>query len=568
METSITCFGGVGEIGGSKIFLEDNNFRMFFDFGKSFGRYGDFFDGVYIKERVSRGILDFLSLDLIPPLRGLIRDDLIPAIEDLFISTSETSENSVLSKEGHEAFWNHWAQLKVEAFRDLRRDQQPSVDFILLSHAHIDHIGDIPYLSLDIPVASTRMTAFISKVLGDTSMSSHSIPYSNLYQLDSSGLLKSIKGGNYISRPWIFLDGKPNKSSGAGDDLSTPVAFWNSSPAQTKSINPLIQDLPNSTTLKFWGVDHSIFGAIGSAIESSVGWIGYSGDLRFHGKNSDKSWNFANELSELKPIALICEGTRLTEPNKCTEEEVFKNCLQEVKEACGQIVVADFAPRNIERLFTFLTIAEETNRKLILQPRDVYLLRAMQLAEPALIPEEIENLCLGIFDDPKSSFKKWEKLTKEKYKDLLVDHELISKNMGDYILAFSLTDIPDLCDLLFMTKKEMNGIYIFSNSPAFDEEQKADLERLYRWTQQLNLRQIGLLPPERNKEGVLEIRQVEGFHASGHAGAQDLIQFVKIVNPKYLIPVHTEKPDEWDRMLIDTTISILKPSYGKSLILS
>ncbi|HUS71362.1 MAG TPA: hypothetical protein VM075_11390 [Anaerolineae bacterium] len=33
---SVTCFGGVSEIGGNKILLEDGNTRLLFDFGTSF----------------------------------------------------------------------------------------------------------------------------------------------------------------------------------------------------------------------------------------------------------------------------------------------------------------------------------------------------------------------------------------------------------------------------------------------------------------------------------------------------------------------------------------------------
>ena len=46
MSTTITCFGGAGEIGGNKILLEDNGKRLMLDFGMGFGRVGRYFDGV------------------------------------------------------------------------------------------------------------------------------------------------------------------------------------------------------------------------------------------------------------------------------------------------------------------------------------------------------------------------------------------------------------------------------------------------------------------------------------------------------------------------------------------
>ena len=58
MATMLTCYGGVEEIGGNKILLESAGLRVLFDFGKAFGRYGAYFDGVFVKERVTRGLLD------------------------------------------------------------------------------------------------------------------------------------------------------------------------------------------------------------------------------------------------------------------------------------------------------------------------------------------------------------------------------------------------------------------------------------------------------------------------------------------------------------------------------
>jgi mRNA degradation ribonuclease J1/J2 len=43
--TSLTFYGGVGEIGENKILLEDNDTRIFIDFGKSFSRRAKFFEG-------------------------------------------------------------------------------------------------------------------------------------------------------------------------------------------------------------------------------------------------------------------------------------------------------------------------------------------------------------------------------------------------------------------------------------------------------------------------------------------------------------------------------------------
>ena len=74
--TSLTFYGGVNEIGGNKILLEDKDTRVFLDFGKSFSRRAKFFEE-YINPRVANGIEDYLTMGLLPNVQGIYRDDLM-----------------------------------------------------------------------------------------------------------------------------------------------------------------------------------------------------------------------------------------------------------------------------------------------------------------------------------------------------------------------------------------------------------------------------------------------------------------------------------------------------------
>src|SRR3990170_3306553 len=74
--TSLTFYGGVNEIGGNKILLEDKDTRVFLNFGKSFGRRAKYFEE-YINPRTSNGIVDFLTMGLVPDIPGVYRDDLM-----------------------------------------------------------------------------------------------------------------------------------------------------------------------------------------------------------------------------------------------------------------------------------------------------------------------------------------------------------------------------------------------------------------------------------------------------------------------------------------------------------
>jgi len=73
----LTCYGGVGQIGGNQFLLEDGDTRLLLDFGQPFGIRGRFYEE-YLKPRSSFGLLDPLFMGLVPPIRGLYRPDLEP----------------------------------------------------------------------------------------------------------------------------------------------------------------------------------------------------------------------------------------------------------------------------------------------------------------------------------------------------------------------------------------------------------------------------------------------------------------------------------------------------------
>lgn len=109
----LTFFGGVNEIGGNKILLEDGENRIFLDFGQSFTFGEDYFTS-WLKSRAINGLGDFFELDLLPKIKG------------------------VYSRE----------QL---AFTDLPYIE-PNIDAVFLSHAHVDHINHIQFIDSKIPV--------------------------------------------------------------------------------------------------------------------------------------------------------------------------------------------------------------------------------------------------------------------------------------------------------------------------------------------------------------------------------------------------------------------------------
>jgi ribonuclease J len=570
LATSLICYGGVNEIGGNKILLEDAGRRVMFDFGKAFGRYGDYFDGVFIKERVTRGLLDPLALGLVPPLRGLLREDLVPVLDPGWLEITQVppagrrrARAEVGARPGaSDSFWRFFEASRPHDYRDLRRDDAPPVDLVIVSHAHQDHISDLEYVSAEVPAASSRMTAFISKVLLDAGPAGvGGAPFVLPRVPDERGRLIAERQAA-VSRPWWFLDGDL-QGQDSEDLLASPRAFWTGTPGRqlaAKAAAPV-----EGLRLRFFPVDHSLHGAIAVAVETDAGWIAYTGDLRFHGERGPLSQAFVEELARLRPVALLCEGTRLPGGDKTTEAEVGDLCLKAVREAAGQLVVADFAPRNVERLLAFARIAAETGRRLLLQPKDAYLMRAIHLADPS-VPDLMSLRQLGVYDDPKATEQKWERLVRDRYAGIIVGPRDVTADPGGCLLAFSLTDVADMLDLQLLLGTRPGGVYLFSNSQAYDDEQMVDLVRLWNWTNHLGLTLVGLKPAEKGPRGeITKVRPVPGFHASGHAGQAELVQLVRDVRPGLLIPIHTETPRLWAELLGDVGVKIQCPAYASPI---
>jgi mRNA degradation ribonuclease J1/J2 len=56
-----------------------------------------------------------------------------------------------------------------------------------------------------------------------------------------------------------------------------------------------------------------------------------------------------------------------------------------------------------------------------------------------------------------------------------------------------------------------------------------------------------------------------GYHASGHAGGDELNEFVRRISPRTLIPIHTEGAHVWHQLLSGQPIEILTPETARTI---
>lgn len=493
---------GTDIIGGSKLLLEADGSRVLLDFGTNFHMINEYYEE-FLQPRVACGLLDHVTMGLLPDARNLYREDLM---------------HPELVLEGPDV---------------------GKIDAVLLSHAHVDHSGAIGFLKLDVPVVTSMMSAAIAKAMQDSMAlrpggdGVYATPRA-VHDCRGSPVL-TTDGDEMPGRDFCMTDGEPSKKFEEFWALNPPEALGTK---KTKHLIPgrLLPVIPG-IKYKAYPVDHSIKGASGFIISTCQGSVIYTGDLRLHGLEGDKTKAFVDAAVRSKPFTLITEGTTIGRSHEqVTEKEVSENIGRIVADAKGKLVTADFGPRNIERLEIVLKIAKENGRRLVVAPKDAYLLQAMNLADK---DTPMPGDDMSIYDCPREKRHKWEEWTFDvRFQRTAVKPDAIRDAPGDYLLAFSFFDIKHLVDL-----KPEGGHYIYSSSEAHSEEQKIDFIRLGNWLRKFGIQHHGF---GFDKEGNPTF--TKGLHASGHASEDDLREIISKMEPEVLIPVHTERFDWFEDM--------------------
>lgn len=495
MSVTITVWDGASTIGGNKILLEDGSAAVFLDFGLSFSTSGRFY-AEFVNPRGVRGLYDPLTMGLLPRIQGIYREDLMPP--EPLCSRMLPSDAPCVKAAG-----------------------------VLLSHAHADHIGCVSYLRPDIPVLCSPMTAFVTKAMQDSGKSDMQCEhcYAAPRVLKPDRTIVSAGKADRTQRPFRIVGSDTELSGDALDYWGK--CYLSEIKLQTAPLDRC--DEIEGLAIRCFPVDHSIYGATAFAVETSAGWVVYTGDLRTHGRNGHTTWTFAKEAAELNPIALICEGTHVLSEERPSEDQVQQNCLAEVTKAQGRLVIADFGARNVERLESFLRIARETGRLLVVTAKDAMLLKAMHLVDTS-VPNPATDDTICLYDEPRGRSEGWLTAITNEMSSKLVAPELIRTSPGDYLLCFGFYEINELPELA----PDNGGVYIHSSSELYNEEQVIDFQRLRNWLDYFGISLIG--DPEDRSSAVR-------FHTSGHITGSELEALVRTVNPKTLIPVHTQ-PDE------------------------
>ncbi|MGD9963168.1 MAG: MBL fold metallo-hydrolase, partial [Thermoplasmata archaeon] len=366
----ITLYGGVRQIGGNKILVEDGDTRVFFDFGQSFDMGEEYFVD-FLKPRESRfGLRDYFHFKLLPEVKGLYDREYL---------------------EGPEL---KYTELEYE---------EPRFAAVFVSHMHFDHAMHLRFVDRRIPVylgatADTIRRSWETTSLGRSAFGEHEF--------------RTFRTGDRIEIGSLEVE---------------PVH-----------------------------VDHSTPGAYGFIIRTSEGHIVYTGDFRLHGTRGDMTEDFIRRASEVKPIALICEGTRVCPSDQrkdFTEEGVRKTAEEHIR-AADKLVVVSFYPKDVDRMRTFRDVAKSTGRKFVVSAKVAHLLGMLQadkrisevpdpLTDPSMLvyvrrmarPERVPY---------ENEYVKMKKTKAEGVSDRIVDSDYVRDHQAELVFHMDFSQLGEL----------------------------------------------------------------------------------------------------------------------------
>lgn len=515
---SITFYGGVGEVGGNKIFIKDGDTRISLDFGMQMGKANGIWSEFQQPRRLN-AIGDLFEFDLLPQVSGIYRKDYTK----------------------HMMWKDDWLE-------------PDSLDAVVLSHAHIDHCEYIRYLRPSIPVYCSPESKLIMQ--GFDVMSSAEY----LESKESFVMYENQKGG-------LGYTSASSKERVPTFRTFVPIENHKKFKIGSMEFEPI-------------HIDHSLPGTYAFLIHTSSGTIGYTADIRFHGSHPERSLDFVKTAKAAGVDLLLCEGTRLQKdgkPRLADTESMVQELVTKRLQECSGLAVCGYPLRDLDRFMSFYNAIKNTDRRIAIDMRQAYTLGLFD-QDPACKgmypPPDDENLAIfiprkksglvGRTDNPnlhKLVIRDYNPSTHDIQKDdfrddvhnlMLRDYDLWARDMVDKTNAVNFQTLQGqqnsfalfLTDFALVNLVDVRPVdgstYIRSQTEPFNEEMALDHRKVKRW-----LVHFGLIPSAPNPE---DIGVWDPIHVSGHGDSAQLASMVSEIAPKRLIPIHTETAELFEEL--------------------
>ena len=278
-------------------------------------------------------------------------------------------------------------------------------------------------------------------------------------------------------------------------------------------------------------MDHSSPEAFAFLLEAEGKRIFYSGDLRGHGR---KSVLFENLLK--RPPAnvdlMFLEGTMMGRDNQpFPDERSVEEAIFETIKAQKNITFLISSSQTIDRLVSAFNACKRTGKLFVIDPYTSWVLEQMQLVTknvPALDWDEINVFIPG---------GQYEKARKNRqvlggfYKKLFgpsrVKMEELKEDPSGYLFLGKMSSFKDIKG--FMGEYPVNVIY--SMWKGYLDYPSRDFYGAEEMSAMMDDDKVNLVYA----------------HTSGHATVEDLGKLVDAIQPKNLIPVHTERAEDYQK---------------------
>ena len=277
-------------------------------------------------------------------------------------------------------------------------------------------------------------------------------------------------------------------------------------------------------------VDHSAPEAFAFEIEADGKRLFYSGDFRGHGRKG----KVFREMIENPPAdidVMLMEGTMMDRDNDDFPSEADVELkIQSVLEASDGIVCLVSSSQNIDRIVSAYRACLKAGRTLVVDVYTAWVLECMKTVSGSVPNHSWDQVKVYIsksqYDSMKEKRAHFGAFVSDVFKpDVRIKPEEIEAAPGDYLRFMRLSNWREIC------KYAKNGTVpvIYSQWRGYLEETEKP----------------GYGVPEFNllrDDGKIDFIYA---HTSGHAPIADLEALAEAIHPRHLIPIHTEKPEEF-----------------------
>jgi ribonuclease J len=262
-----------------------------------------------------------------------------------------------------------------------------------------------------------------------------------------------------------------------------------------------------SFEIEFFAQNHSIPDSNGIVLRSPVGNVVHTGDYKF---DFTPAWGESTDLQNLARIgaqgvlALMGESTNATKPGYTMSEKKVAETLEHIIEkAKGRVIIASFSSL-MGRIGQILQIAHKNDRKVFISGRSMM--------------NNIEiGMKLGFINPPKGVLRDIRDLRSNPSHRSII---LSTGSQGEGLSALNRIALGEHRDIQILP----NDTVVFSSNPIIGNEQA-----VVSMTNHLLRRGAKVITNEHMD-----------VHTSGHAKREELKIMIKLMSPKYLIPIHGE----------------------------